>query len=645
MFGVFDRPNLFFLDRAFNARGTQDPDPAVTIVAISQEDFERGAPRWPWPRSLMARLVDEIAEQKPAVIAMDILYSENTNSETLITRDRFKESQPYLYQVLAGVKLEVRNQDGVRVIGPGSPAFDEAALGTASAKAQDQELANAVARALDNGVSVVLSAQTVFGIGTNGLARPYPSLAQSINNDSRGSLGLVGVRMDQDGVLRRYLPYGVDQNGDFIYGLALNVVAQYQGVELPETPVPGGNVLIGGLETVQVKDWEFLVNYPGPPGTHPAIPAGNIFRGGKEYADDLAGKIVFIGVTDPSAVDMVPTPFSGTDRMAGVEFHAAAADTILKGSYITQPPGYQVVLMVLFLGASAVALGRFVRPVFGMAGGLALAGGIFAGWWGGFSGANYALPIAGPLAALAAGYAVAIADRVGVEQLEKQQARSMLSRYLPSGLVSEMVKNPQAAQLGVKRAEVTVLFADIRGFTTFSEKMPPEEVVVLLNEYLTTMTDVIFRHEGTIDKFEGDAILFFFGAPQVHQDDPERAVRCALEMRDQLAGLDDSWRQQTKAGLEIGIGINTGPAMVGNIGSQRRMDYTVIGDTVNLASRLQDLTKEHGAPILVSGAVQNRVNNIAQTRFIGAVQVRGREQSVDVYEVTGQNPNGQNPVT
>ena len=513
-------------------------------------------------------------------------------------------------------------------------------MDAASAEAKDQELAEAVSRALDNGIYVVLAAQTVSGLGTRGLTLPYPSLAQAISGDSKGSIGLVGVRLDRDGVLRRYLPYGVDQNGEFIYGFALNAVAGYQGVELSETPALGGDVIIGGLPTVRVKDGEFLVNYPGPPGTHPTITAGDIFRGGAEFAGDLEGKLVFIGVTDPSAEDLVSTPYSGTDRMSGVEFHAAAADTILKGSYITEMPGHQVVLIIVFLGASAVALGRFVKPVFGITGGLAITGGLFAGWWGGFSGANYAFPMAGPVAALAACYAVAIADRVGIEQLEKQQARSMLSRYLPSEVVSEMIKDPEAARLGARRADVTVLFSDIRGFTTASEKMTPEEVVELLNEYLTVMTEVVFSHEGTIDKFEGDAILAFFGAPQAHDDDPERAVRCALDMRDQLVNLDDNWHEHTGVHLEIGIGINTGPVMVGNIGSQRRMDYTVIGDTVNLAFRLQDLTKDYGAPILVSGAMKTKANNSAQMRFVDAVQVKGRAQTVDVYEVTGRNPDG-----
>ena len=182
---------------------------------------------------------------------------------------------------------------------------------------------------------------------------------------------------------------------------------------------------------------------------------------------------------------------------------------------------------------------------------------------------------------------------------------------------------------------LAVLFSDIRGFTSISERLAPEEVVSLLNQYLTVMTEVVFKHGGTVDKFEGDAILAFFGAPQPHDDDPERAVRTAMEMRERLAELADEWRERTQTPLEIGIALNTGQAMVGNIGSPRRMEYTVIGDAVNLSSRLQDLTKEYGVSVLISGATYDLVKDMCEVRALGRVAVRGRKQLVSLYEVTG----------
>ena len=629
LLGMFDRLDLFFLDRAFNLRGPQEPHSAVAVLAISQEDFERGAPRWPWPRSVMARLIDQLAEERPAVIAIDIQYGRKTSTETLLTRENFDEIRPYVYQALAGVALEIQSPDGLRVIGPGNDAFDKIVLGSASAEAQDRELADAVGRAVKMGVPVILSAQTVSGMGVRGLSPPYDALLESAG----GSIGLVGVRTDEDGVLRRYIPYGLDADGNLVYGLAIEAVARYLGTTLPSTILPGGDVPLGDDTVIAINHGNFQVNFPGPPGTHITVNAGDVLDGRTDYSKTLAGKIVFVGVSDPSAEDLVTTPFSGAERMAGVEFHASAASTILSDAQISTTPRYQVLFIIFVMVLVAVALGRFMRPAIGILGAVVAAAGLLAVWSVSFSFGDYALPVAGPLAALVIAYAIAIADRVRIEQLNILQARSMLSRYLPNGVVKELLNDPVAAQLGAKRAEVTILFADIRGFTAISEKLEPEVVVGMLNEYLTVMTEIIFEYEGTIDKFEGDAILAFFGAPQAHDNDPERAVRTALEMRSQLDGLQGRWQELTKTSLKIGIGINCGAVMVGNIGSERRMDYTVIGDAVNLAARLQELTKEHDAPILISGEVAARLNGAASTRFIGKTDIRGRENAVDLYEV------------
>ena len=345
--------------------------------------------------------------------------------------------------------------------------------------------------------------------------------------------------------------------------------------------------------------------------------------------------MVFIGVVDPSVEDGFTTPFSGTVPMAGVEFHAGAADTILSGSFIKGPPVYQRLLLVVVLGLAAIALGRFPRSLFGCIGAVALVGLLVGAWLAAFSAAGYFWPIAAPLAMLLVGYGVALTDRTSVELWEKQQARSMLSRYLPPDMVTEVLKNPVAARLGGRRVEMSILFSDIRGFTSLSEGLAPEAVVDLLNEYLSVMTEIIFRNGGTIDKFEGDAILAFFGAPQPLEDHPERAVLTAIEMREGSERLQDQWLEVTKRELAIGVGVHSGEAMVGNVGSLRRMDYTVIGDSVNLASRLQDLTKDYGASILISGATQSRVEQMCRLRFLGSVEVRGRLEPVNLYEVVG----------
>lgn len=631
IFDVFERPDLFFLDRAFQLRGTTDPSQKVAVVAISKEDFERGAPRWPWPRSLMARLVDQVAVHKPAVIAVDILYTERSNTEAVITREEFAGIQPFLYQVFSGEHTEVRTAQGTRSIGPGTAAFDHIASGMSSANVQDRELADAVRRAVDGGVAVVLAAEIVFDARAIGLVEPYAGLDQAAGN----SIGLVGIQTDADGVLRRYPAYWRDQEGRFVYGLALAAVAKARGVSLPEAPLENGDVLLGEETLVKVDKGRFLVNFQGPPGTYPTYTARDVLMAEGDFSPRLQDKIVFLGVTDPAVEDIHSTPFTSGELMTGVEFHAAAADTLLMGSFITAGPRYQEILMIVAFGVSAVALGRFVRPLIGLTGLLAVLGGVFGIWIVSFAGAHQVIPISSSLAIVFLGYGSALADRVSVEQLEKQQATVMFSRYLHPGIVKEMMKNPAVSQLGGERAEVTVLFSDIRGFTSLSERLPPEEVVSLLNHYLTVMTEVVFRHEGTVDKFGGDLIMAFFGAPQPQSDHPERAILTALEMREELASLQDQWRERTQADLRFGIGIHTGQVLVGNVGSPRRMDYTIIGDTVNTASHLQDLTKEYDASILLSGQTYSRVKHMGRFRSLGTITVRGRQQPVDLYEMRG----------
>lgn len=628
---VLERANFFLLDRAFQWRGEQEPREEIVIVAISQRDFELGAPRWPWPRSLMARLVDEISTLEPAVIVIDILYTEPTSSETVITREQFTELQPFLYQVLSGTSVEIRSREGTRRIGPGSAGFDGIASGFEAAISQDEELAKAVAQALDNGVDVVLAANTISSENLVGLTKLYPSLDRVAGD----SVGLVGIRLDSDGILRNYIPYGQDERGEFRYALALEGISRLLGTRLPDEPLSNGDVLLDGELTAKVRDGQFLVNFRGPPGTHPTYNALDVLKGQDDLADRLRGKIVFVGVTDPSVDDVLPTPFSGTERMAGVEFHAAAADTLLSQNFIRKTSIYVEFLLVGLLVILSVYSGRFLKPVFGFLGFGGLIATLFAAWFYLFANHDYLLPMASLLIAVSFGYFLALADKVGIEQLEKQQARSMLSRYLAPSVVKEMLKSSVSANLGGIRTEITVLFSDIRGFTSLSENLAPEATAELLNHYLEVMTETIFRNEGTIDKFEGDAILAFFGAPQAYEDHAERAVKTAVEMIEQVKELDESWKAQAQSPLQIGIGIHTGEAFVGNIGSSRRMDYTIIGDTVNLASRLQDLTKDFSASILTSGITYERVQSLWQCRSLGSVQVKGRLQAVDVFEVQG----------
>jgi adenylate cyclase len=219
----------------------------------------------------------------------------------------------------------------------------------------------------------------------------------------------------------------------------------------------------------------------------------------------------------------------------------------------------------------------------------------------------------------------------------------MFSSYVTERLVTEMIRNPDMAQLGGQKREITVLFSDVVGFTTYSENHQPEEVVAILNEYLGAMTDVVLKWEGLLDKFIGDAIVVFWGAPMKQDDHAERAVRCALEMQERLEQLRQKWQAEGRAPLSSGIGLNSGEAIVGNIGAQgKKMDYTVIGDHVNLGARVEGLTRRYDARILMTEYTLERLRPaIAAGQFRGVavhglerVIVKGKDTPVGIYVVT-----------
>jgi len=219
---------------------------------------------------------------------------------------------------------------------------------------------------------------------------------------------------------------------------------------------------------------------------------------------------------------------------------------------------------------------------------------------------------------------------------EKQQIKDTFSRYVSRQVADELLRDMDNISLGGETKEVTILFSDIRGFTTISEKLPADLVVGLLNEYFNSMVDVVFEYEGTLDKFIGDAIMAIYGSPVRHDDDPMRAIKSALKMKQKLDELNEKW--MNKDGLspiQIGIGINTGNVVAGNIGHSQRLEYTVIGDNVNLASRLESLTKEFKSPIVISGSTYEKVKDQVEAKLLDSVKVKGKTVPVDVYELIG----------
>jgi adenylate cyclase len=247
------------------------------------------------------------------------------------------------------------------------------------------------------------------------------------------------------------------------------------------------------------------------------------------------------------------------------------------------------------------------------------------------------LPLVPPLAGVAISAVGGLAWQYFVEGREKRQVTQLFSRYVSKDVFEQVLANPALAELGGKRRTMSVLFSDMRGFTAMTEKGDPEALVEQLNEYFSRMVEVVFAHQGTVDKFVGDMVMALFGAPLDDPDHADHAVRAALAMSDALDRMNVEWQKQGRPALDIGIGINTGPMIAGNIGSDAIMSYTVIGDAVNLGARLESLNKNYGSRIIISDATRARLKGEYTLRPLGDVVVKGKTQAVPIFEVIARS--------
>jgi adenylate cyclase len=311
------------------------------------------------------------------------------------------------------------------------------------------------------------------------------------------------------------------------------------------------------------------------------------------------------------------------------------ADDILSNRFMRQAgDGSRVSLIVgagLLIGLAATllpawygtAVTLFVAALFGW-----LATVLFArGLW---------INVTEPVLAMGLALFAGVGYQYFVEGREKRKMKRLFGQYVSKDVYDQLVANPALARLGGQRREMTVLFSDIRGFTTVSEKGEPEEIVAVLNVYFTRMVDIVFKHKGTLDKFVGDMVMALFGAPLDDPDHADHAVEAALEMIEELQRLNERWQAEGGSALDIGIGINTGPMIAGNIGSEAIMSYTVIGDAVNLGARLESLNKNYGTRIIVGEATRSRLKGRYTLRPLGDVVVKGKTLAVPIFEVVGR---------
>lgn len=594
--------DLKLYDILFILRGEERPSQQIVIVAIDDYSLEKLG-RWPWSRDIIAKLIDKLSENSPAVISFDIIFSESEKNDYILAKSINKAGN---------------------VIMPVVFFFDK------EGSAQKEIILNSSIRVVNHEkfmeYAPLSSKKVLIPVNT-------------ISNASAG-FGHINMFPDIDGTIRAETLF-IEYYGHLIPSLPLKTAAVYLGI-------PEGKFLIDATKGIYLgkryiptdKYGRILIHYYGGNQNFKHISIIDILEG-RVKKEDIEEKIILIGATAVGIYDLRVTPFSSA--LPGVEKHANVIESILSNKSIIVTPPDLVILLIILIGLignlfyqkfkavySLIILMVLVLITFSFSFFLF----IFKGVW--FS---YLYPSAN----LVAQFMVIIAIKYAYSEKEARHIRKIFSNYVTERVVNELMKTPSMAKLGGEKREVTVLFADIRNFTSISEKLQPEEVVYLLNEYFGAMTEIIFKWEGTLDKFMGDAIMVFWGAPLKQPDHADRALNCAVEMLKRLKELCKKWNNEGKPVFKIGIGINTGEVIVGNIGAEgKKMDYTVIGDHVNLASRLETLNKQFNSELIISEFTFKRLQdkiekNLFGPLFIeslGEITVRGKEKSIKIYQIS-----------
>ncbi len=491
-----------------------------------------------------------------------------------------------------------------------------------------------------------------------------------VKDDS--SIGAVYVKNDPDGVYRRYMPFVDFATGANEYtavpSFGIEAVSRYLGVRNPIVSDSAGFFGLGHTRIPKFDPTSMLINYPGPTGTFPTYDIWQVLDDSTFTTRDEArfglqinayydlrdshvfrNKIVLIGAEYPESGDLKPIPFlkdkndEHSNLAYGVEIHASAIETVLDGDYLS-PSSLLADFLEMFIGSFLIALTSFLFksarhsrmflvifiPF------MVTAVVVFASYEAAFIlfvRNNLVLKIIYPILSYSFTYIAVVVYQFVSERRAKAAIKSLFSRYVDPSVVDQLVGNPDLVRLGGERKTMTVLFSDIANFTTVSEGLAPEDLVAHLNEYLTAMTDVVFQNSGTLDKYIGDAIIAFWGAPLELKDHAYQACRTAIEMTKRLETLRAKWAAEGKPVLDFRIGINSGEMVVGNVGGKERFDYTVIGDNVNLASRLETANKMYRTRILLSEYTHELVKKEAFARELDLIVVKGRTKPVKIYEL------------
>ena len=649
------------LDLRFGLRGKREVDPRIVIVGIDDKTLQTIG-SFPLPRSNYALLVQRLKEEGARVVGFDVTFPTAASSEALDVLARLRrEIGPSAPANLQKKVQQLEQQSDVdaqfaaALKDAGNVVLGHLFLSAERSKFSDPKLAEAYfnivwAKAFPQVLKVKssnrdfdLNQAWIQGGGpvAAGVEANLPKLAETA-----ASYGFFNIAPDADGTIRRALFVIRYQDQDFFPSLALQVLRQYENI--PDQRI-AAYIAATGIERIQFGDHELhpwqnasaLINYAGPYHSYPHYSMVDVLQG-TAPADAFRDKIVFVGGTALGIGDLRNTPFEkqGSGYM-GVEVHANILDNLLHSAepqrtFLIRGFNEEIVdiAFIIFFGLGLGLWFGHMRPLIATITALgalaAFSWFVYLGFvhWGRW----YSFVI--PAGTLVASYASITSFRVFHEEREKRKIRKTFSQYLSPGVIALIEKDPQKyIRPGGEVRDLTVMFSDIRDFTTLSEGLTPDDLVHLLNQYLGAMTDILFQNLGTLDKYIGDAIMAFWGSPYPQQDHALSACRCALEMIAGLERLNRKWAEQGRRQISIGIGLNSGPVNVGNMGSDKRLAWTVMGDNVNLASRLEGMTKQYRSRVIISESTYDQVADQFVAREVDRIRVKGKKQPVVIYEL------------
>lgn len=614
--------------KTYIMRKTPKPSPAIAIVDIDDRSLEAEG-RWPWPRNKIASLVDQLHKQGAIVIAFDMFFSEpeqnlaeqllkhiDTEQPENLTGAEFIKSHVGLFDYDKIFSDSLNNVNAVLAISFLKHSHAQNSLPTPLLKLNDK----------------LASQLNLFK--AKGYIASIPLLQTAAKNG-----GFINIFSDTDGIFR-HAPLIIEYNKNIYGSLALQAVLSYIGapIELITPEYSGSQELEGirvGKTIVPIDiNGQALIPFIGKSYTFPYYPATDVLHG-KIPTEAIQGKIIFIGTSATGMGDLKPTAIE--NPYPGVEIQASMASGMLENEFSYRPAwtyGANLLLTILFGIISSIAFPFMGPRSLGAVVVLVPVSLLLINNWI-WEQTGLILSFLVPVLLVSLSAVLNILYGYLFESRRRERLKEMFGQYVPAKHIDEMLQTSSEFGLRGDDREMSVLFADIRGFTTISEGLTARQLVELLNTYFTPMTEIIFNNRGTIDKYVGDLIMAFWGAPLPDKNHAHDAIESALSMQEKLKDLAATLKDKNWPDIQLGIGINSGTMSVGDMGSQYRRNYTVLGDNVNLASRIESLTKFYGAHIMVGESTQRDQTDFI-FRKLDRVKVKGKNRGIEIYEVLGR---------